>query len=131
MVRLGITSATIVGFPAAGEWVRSAGKFKIFANSILQGVSPLSRGQPSGSNMYSYGMKPDGGYRWPNVDIALANGDPLWSVCPPWQIRASTTGLIAQFYISVDGTRTGSATIDFHRFHLYPISNPKTSLGFA
>lgn len=41
-------------------------------------------------------------------------------------------GILAMCAVNLSGiAQNGSATVDFHRFHFYPITEPKTSLGFS
>ena len=119
------------GLPSVGTWLRHAMKFKMNATAKFLSVHLQAREQPSSpANMNNYTMRSDTGYLWENAVIAAPDGGGVWQMSPPWQFRTGGTSIIFNVLINVDNTAAGTDTVWISRMQLYPVSDPKTPLGF-
>lgn len=130
-IALDLGSNISTGLPSADTWLRHAIKFKSAASSALQAVLLQAREQPSaGANMNVSTMRADSGYPWENAGIQAADGGGIWQVSPPWQWRSGGTSIIFNALITVDNATAGTDTVWISRMHIYPVGDPRTSLGF-
>ncbi len=130
-IQLDLNGNITTGLPSTGDWLRHAIKFKAAAADALLSIQLEAREQPSaGSNMDNYTMRSDTGYLWENVTLAALDGGGLWQLSPPWQWRASGTSIIFNTLINIDNSVAGTDTVWIGRMQLYPVSDPKPSLGF-
>jgi hypothetical protein len=125
------TGNITAGLPSAGSWMRHAMRFRSNASPAIVSINLQAREQPSTpANMNAQSMRTDTGLLWENAALQATDGGGLWQISPPWQWRTGGTSILWNALISVDNSTAGTDTIWISRMHLYPVSDPKPSLGF-